>query len=139
MMRSAIAVVLVLTVAGCAHNPAAPSVPPGREFQLKAGDSVSIQGAGLDLRFSRVAQDSRCPADAVCVTAGDAEAVFEVTLSGRAPGAVSLHTAPGRGQQATVGDWTLTLSGLEPYPHASGPVAPSDYRAMLRVDQGPPR
>jgi hypothetical protein len=131
--------VLVLTAAGCASSsPLSPSVPAGREFQVKAGESVSVQGADLGLRFSHVAQDSRCPADAICVTMGDAEAVFEVTRSGRPAGPLSLHTEPGRGQQAVVGEWTLTLNRLDPYPYASRPVVPSDYRATLRVDRTGP-
>jgi hypothetical protein len=134
-MRSFLSV-LALIAAGCAATtPASSSVPTGREFPVKAGESVSVQGADLGLRFSHVARDSRCPADAICVTMGDAEAVFEVTASGRPAGALSLHTEPGRGQQAIVGDWTLTLRRLDPYPYAGRPVAASDYQATLRVDR----
>jgi hypothetical protein len=133
-MRIAPFLVVVLTGVACAHNPVSPSVPTGREFEIKAGDSVSVQGADFDLRFSHVAQDSRCPADAVCVWAGDAEAVFAVTRRGSPSTPVSLHTEPSRGQQATVDGWTLTLSTLEPSPYSGRPVAPSDYKATLRVD-----
>jgi len=133
-MRSALAVVLVVAAAACAHNPVSPSVPAGQEFEIKAGGSVSVEGTGFDLHFSRVAQDSRCPADAMCVWAGDAEAVFVVVERGRPESSLSLHTDASRGQQATVGDWTLTLHGLEPSPYSGRPVAPSDYRATLRVD-----
>jgi hypothetical protein len=133
-MRFAFFAFVVLTAGSCAHNPVSPSVPTGREFEIKVGDSVSVQGADFDLRFSHVAQDSRCPADAVCVWAGDAEAVFAITRRGSPASPVSLHTEPSRGQQATVGDWTLTLSTLQPYPYSGRPVAASDYKAMLRVD-----
>ncbi len=137
-MRSSLSF-LVLTAAGCAmQSPASSSVPAGREFQVKAGESVSVQGAGLELRFSHVAQDSRCPADVVCVRMGDAEAVFAVTASGRPADVVSLHTEPGRGQRAEVGEWILTLSRLDPYPYASRPVVSSDYQATLRVDRTSP-
>jgi hypothetical protein len=130
---------LLLTAAGCAaDNPSSPSVPAGREFQVGAGESVSVQGADLGLRFSHVPQDSRCPADAICVWMGDAEAVFTVARSGRPVEAVSLHTEPGRGQQAVVGDWTLRLSRLDPYPYAGRPIVASDYRATLRVDRTSP-
>jgi hypothetical protein len=133
-MRLVPFVFVFLTAAACAHNPVSPSVPTGREFELKAGDSVSVQGADFDLQFSHVAQDSRCPADAVCVWAGDAEAVFAVTRRGVPGSPVSLHTDANRGRQATVGDWSLTLSALQPYPYSGRPVAPSDYKATLRVD-----
>jgi hypothetical protein len=138
MLRSPVSV-LVLAAVGCAaSSPSSSSVPTGREFKVKAGESVSVQGADLGLRFSHVAQDSRCPADAICVTMGDAEAVFEVTRSGGPASAVSLHTQPGRGQEALVGDWKLTLSRLDPYPYAGRPVEASDYRATLRIDRNNP-
>jgi hypothetical protein len=136
-MRPALAVVLVLGALGCAHNPTAPSVPVGREFRVAAGDSVSVEGADFTLRFSHVAGDSRCPADAVCVWMGDAEAVFLVNERGRPASPLSLHTEPSRGQQARFDGWTLTLGGLEPYPYSGRPVAPSDYKATLRVDPAP--
>jgi hypothetical protein len=127
--------IAVLLTAGCAGNPAGPVVSTGREFQVRAGESVSIQGTNLGLRFESVASDSRCPADAVCVTMGDAVAVFSVTQGGRAAERLSLHTQPGEGQQGRVGDWALTLVRLDPYPSVSRPIQPSDYEATLRVDR----
>jgi hypothetical protein len=46
--------------------------------------------------------------------------------------------AGGPGLTMVVGDWTLTLSRLDPYPCASRPVAASDYRATLRLDRTSP-
>jgi hypothetical protein len=136
-MRTALVVVLAVAAAACAHNPVSPSVPTGREFEIKAGESVSIEGTSLDLRFSRVAQDSRCPADATCVWAGDAEAVFAVVERGRPESSLSLHTDASRGQHASVDGWTLTLRGLQPYPYSGRPVSPADYKATVRVDPAP--
>ncbi len=135
MLRRATTILLaVIAAVGCAGNPAGPTVPTGREFQVRAGESVVVQGTDLGLRFDGVAVDSRCPADAVCVTLGDAVAVFAVTKDGRPSSALRLHTAPGDGQRATVGDWALTLTRLGPYPYLSRPISPSDYQATLRVD-----
>jgi hypothetical protein len=136
MPRSLLAVLVLTTAVACAaSNPASSSVPAGREFQVRPGESVAVQGTDLALRFERVAQDSRCPADAVCVTLGDAVSVFSVTRGGQPADSLSLHTEPGAGQQGTIGDWTLSLTRLEPYPYASRPIEPSDYRATLRVDR----
>ena len=127
--------IAVLLTTGCSGNPAAPVVSTGREFQVRAGESASIQGTNLGLRFESVASDSRCPADAVCVTMGDAVAVFSATQGGRAAQRLSLHTQPGEGQQGRVGDWALTLVRLDPYPYVSRPIQRSDYEATLRVDR----
>ena len=131
---AALAVSLTLVLAACAENPTGSSVATGSEFQLRAGESVAIEGADLGLRFDLVASDSRCPADAICITLGDAEAVFTAAQVGRAATSLTLHTATRDGQRTTVGAWTLTLLRLDPYPSSGRPIPPGDYRASLRVD-----
>jgi hypothetical protein len=135
MVRRLSAVPLaLLAVAACADNPAGTSVPTGREFQLRVGESVAVEGTDLGVRFERVASDSRCPANAICVTLGDAAVVFSVTRGGSPASSLTLHTEPLEDRRATVGDWTLTLTRLDPYPYAGRTIAPSEYQAMLRVD-----
>jgi hypothetical protein len=73
------------------------------------------------------------PADAICVTQGDATAVFSVQLGGGSSSSLTLHTT-GEGRHASASGFTLTLVRLDPYPYASRPISPSDYRALLRVD-----
>jgi hypothetical protein len=135
VVRLASAVALLVALTGCSDNPAGPSVPEGEEFRLATGEIAAIEGAALVVRFDVVASDSRCPADALCVTQGDAEAVFTVTESGRGLASVTLHTEPGEAQRATIGDWTLTLTRLDPYPYSARPIAPRDYRVSLRADR----
>lgn len=96
-----------------------------------------MAGTGFAVRFDTVANDSRCPGDAVCVTLGDAEAVVTVTQDGRPSVPLTLHTAPGEGQRASVGALTLSLTHLDPYPYSGRPVSPKDYRASLRVEHTP--
>jgi hypothetical protein len=124
----------LLALPACAENPAGSSVPKGSEFQLRAGETATVEGTPLAVRFDLVANDSRCPADAICVTLGDASVVLSVSDSGRPPASLTLRTAPGEGRRAAVGAWVLTLTRLDPYPYASRPIEPSDYQAWLRVD-----
>jgi hypothetical protein len=131
---AALSLPLALALAACADNPAGSSVPPGSEFQLRAGEAVTLEGTDLGVRFDVVASDSRCPADVVCVTLGSAEAVFTLTEPGRPATSLTLKTSPRDGQRATVGAWTLTLTRLDPYPYTSRPIAAGEYRASVRVD-----
>ncbi|HKZ32160.1 MAG TPA: hypothetical protein VJ648_07360 [Vicinamibacteria bacterium] len=78
MRRFLAALPALLSLAACAENPAGTPVPTGREFLLHAGESVAVEGTDFSVRFDVVASDSRCPADALCVTLGDAEAIFTV-------------------------------------------------------------
>jgi hypothetical protein len=130
--RSTAALSALLLLAGCLDNATTPSVAIGSEFLLKPSETVSLSGTDAALRFEAVAADSRCPADALCITAGDATAVFTLTRQGASTN-LSLHTA-GEGRRSTVEGFTLTLLRLDPYPHAGRPVSPADYRASLRVD-----
>ncbi len=133
-MRQFSAVLLaLLTLAACA-SPTASTVPAGSDVRLRPGERVAVEGTDVAVRFDGVAQDSRCPADAICVTLGDAEAVFTVTQAGRPNVPLTLHTAPGEGQRAAAFGFLLTLTHLDPYPYAGRPTAPQDYRASLRID-----
>ena len=132
-MRALTAVLpMLLLLAACDDTSTGPSVAIGSEFQLRPSESVSVENTDAELRFDVVTSDSRCPADAICVTQGDATAVFSVRLGGGSS-SLTLHTT-GEGRQASASGFTLTLVRLDPYPYASRPISPSDYRALLRVD-----
>ena len=130
--RPRIALPALLLLSGCLERSTTPSVAMGSEFLLKPSETVSLSGTDAALRFEAVAGDSRCPADALCITAGDATAIFTLTRGGASTN-LSLHTA-GDGRRSTVEGLTLTLLRLDPYPYAGRPASPSDYRASLRVD-----
>lgn len=135
--REWIGVPALLALAACGHNPAGSSVATGSEFQLRAGETAAVAGTSVALRFVVVANDSRCPADAICVTPGDASAVFSVAERGRPATSLTLRTTPGEGRSEVVGDWRLTLTRLDPYPYAGRPIQASEYQAWLRVDRVP--
>jgi hypothetical protein len=134
MRRITPALPFLLLLAGCAESPVAPTAATGQEFQLRPGESVTVEGADLSVGFAAVPSDSRCPADALCVMLGDAEAVFTLAHLSEPAASVTLHTAPDKARRTGIGDWTLTLTRLDPYPHAGATIRPRDYRATLRVD-----
>jgi hypothetical protein len=80
--------------------------------------------------FLEVVNDSRCPVDVVCVTAGDAEVRLAVTGEGE-DRTVSLHTTQ-EPRSTTIGAVRLELTGLMPSPRSTVTVRPQDYRAMIR-------
>lgn len=137
MRRLSAASFALLTLAACASNPTSSSVPEGSDVLLRPGESVTVEGTDLAVRFDAVAQDSRCPADALCVTLGDAEALFTVTQASRPSVQLTLHTEPGDGRRAIIGSLTLTLTHLDPYPYSGRPIAPQGYRASIRVERTP--
>jgi len=117
----------------CASSPTVPSGDPVAEFELAAGESAAVSGTGLTVRFDRVVSDSRCPANALCITAGDAEIAVSVRRAGRPATGLSLRTLEG-GNRVALGDWLLSFTQLSPYPFTDSPIAPGEYRATFRVD-----
>jgi hypothetical protein len=121
---------IILAACSCSSTPAAPSaeVPLGREFSLKPGESVIIESTDLRVTFLKVVNDSRCPADAVCIQAGDAVVALRV---GKAGVELRSSSAP----EAAVGAFLLRLERVEPYAYSGKTIEPGDYRAVLKVTQ----
>jgi hypothetical protein len=132
-MRLATILVCLLAATACDEPATGPSVSIDARFTLSPGETASVQGRGIRLRFEGVTGDSRCPGDAICITGGDA--VVKIQASGDS-GTLSLdlHTGDASRASVTYGSVKVTLVELSPYPFGSRPpIAPGDYRATLIV------
>lgn len=118
----------ILCTVSCSSSPASPTaeVPLGSEFSLKPGESAMVESTDLLVTFQKVVQDSRCPADAVCVQAGDAVVALTV---GKAGVELRSNSAP----ETVVGSYLLRLERVEPFVYVSRPIEPKDYRAVLKL------
>jgi hypothetical protein len=132
MRRLALCVGFVAMTACGSDGPTAPT-PINQNVTLAAGQAAAIEGASLSLRFQNVTGDSRCPADAICITGGDAEVHIAVTPAAGAGRDYTLHTGDMRPVKHE--DLTIALVELTPYPFSARPIQPSDYRATLRVSR----
>jgi len=122
---------LLLTMAIACSSPSGPTARLDENFVLAPGESARVTGADVSVRFVAVQNDSRCPADAVCIQGGDAIVSVEVLPSTGGAQTYDLHTA--NSQPVGHGDVSIALVELTPYPFASRPTQPGDYRATLRV------
>jgi hypothetical protein len=135
-MRPIALVFCLLAATACdekgATGPTGPIVPLNQQFTLAPGEAVAIEGTGLRVQFVRVMSDSRCPADALCISAGDA-AVHVRVVEGTATSDYDLHTAAS--EQSTIEHRAtrIALVQLQPYPFSARAIQPSDYRATLEV------
>ena len=147
-------------LSGCANgsNPAAPSqpstpapapsTPTNQTSTLAPGESTAVRDGNreLQVRFTGVTNDSRCPSDVVCIAAGEAILTFSVTTTinsevGNGATArlsmsstMQLSTAPSRASQRVDDNYTVALESLLPYPFASQkPLDPQLYRATVRI------
>ncbi|MGE3274003.1 MAG: hypothetical protein AB7O67_02750 [Vicinamibacterales bacterium] len=132
-MRYLVLAVSLLTVAACS-SPTAPSVDLPATVTLAPGGTAIFQGTGLTVRFDRVVSDSRCPADAICIAAGDASVrVTLVTATGETTAEAWLADRSRSG--VTRDGFLVTFEALEPYPLASVPTPADQYRATFTASR----
>ncbi|MEX2111074.1 MAG: hypothetical protein WD802_10750 [Gemmatimonadaceae bacterium] len=120
----------LLAVYSCASPERVVVAQPGVPFLLLVGERAALNGSNL--LFKRVSQDSRCPANAICVWEGDAE--IEVTASREGGTAETRTLSLSRpGNEVRVGDLFVRFLGLDPYPGTYDPSTPQAYRARLEI------
>jgi hypothetical protein len=103
-------------------------------FALKVGERAFVEQTGIHLRFLEVANDSRCPSNALilCVWEGDGAIVVEVVHNGEYELTDTLHTTLDP-KVLDLGSGILELQRLEPYPKTVTPILPEEYVATLVV------
>ena len=129
-MRAFVLILLAGLMASCGSTSVQPSTPIDATLTIPIGQTVTIDGASLGVRFESVTEDSRCPINAMCITAG--QAVVKVSVvSAHTNGSAELRNTPASAKTAAVGDVRLEFTQLEPYPELGQPKA--DYRLTVRV------
>jgi len=131
-MKVVVALIAAAVLAACtANSPNTPTGPVNAQFVLAPGQTAAVPNTNLQLAFVGVLGDSRCPADAFCIQAGDAIVRVDVVPKSGAPRSYDLHT--GDVQPVHYDDVTIALEILSPYLFSSRTIAPAEYRATLRV------
>jgi hypothetical protein len=140
---------LLFALAACGTQASAPTQPTtvaepapsealiGEQFELTIGERVTLAEAGISLSFAEVVEDSRCPADAMCVQQGRAVVSGDLTDAAGAPApyTLTLGNADDAGAEIAAGDYTVRIVALDPYPGTVDQVNPEDYRLTLLVEK----
>lgn len=129
---------LLLGLVACGNpQPFAPEiqVPLDQPFALRVGQSAELSGTRLRLRFEQVREDSRCPADVVCVWGGNARMRLTIDADGEV-GSLELNTGLDPREVETNG-FVVSAEGLQPEPRTSVAIEPTDYVVSLRVSRVP--
>ena len=123
-------ILLIPVLSGCIS---AATVSLDSEFILSPGQTASIAGESLDIKFIGVITDSRCPNGVQCIQAGVATCETQITKD-------NVKTQLFLGEVGTMinntpfQDYTLTFH-VSPYPEAGKPIAKRDYRLYLTVSK----
>jgi hypothetical protein len=101
---------------------------------VRLGLGKSVDTHGVRVTLLHVANDSRCPINALCIWEGDAAVTLRFEQGGKSAD-VTMHTSPKMGVVSTVvGGAEFQLVGLSPFLVAGQPAPKeSDYTAILAV------
>jgi hypothetical protein len=106
----------------------------GVNFELKMAQSAVLSDEDFRITFSRVAEDSRCPSDVVCIWAGQVTVVLQFALGEQNPVEHSLTlSADNKPAVKQIGKYLVELLAVIPYPTDTHPIAASNYEIILKV------
>ena len=126
---------VALIMAACANVTAAggDEVSLGEEFTLPVGQSVTVSGENLVIKFEEVTADSRCPKGAHCIWAGEAKADIKVTFNGQTSVITLIESGGTSGfTGAAFGGYKISFQIL-PYPELGNPLSAGDYKLLMNV------
>ena len=126
-----------MPVVACATAPSAPVERPAAEtdtaITLGVGQTAAPEGAPAAVTLTDVHDDSRCPADATCVWAGDAAVTLEVRPAGGDAERVVLRLNTPDARSARAAGLLLRFESLEPQPRTGRSIALGEYRVRLSL------
>jgi hypothetical protein len=122
--------VFTLVVAVSAAACSSPTAPSETSLTLAPGQSGSA--GALIVRFISVTSDTRCPANALCIQAGDASIALAAAALGTHR-SFELQVLNPANRAMDVRGYTIEVEELSPYPFSLDPINPADYRVKLRV------
>jgi len=136
-----IALAFVATLLGGLSSPGdtqPKKVRVGESFDLRLQEWARVEAEDLEVGFSAVVADSRCPRGEQCVWEGDATVRIWVRKADATKQAYELHTSPKAAVAVAHLDYAVRLVRLLPHPTSGRQPAQKDYTATLEVTRGAP-
>jgi len=147
-MRAFAVSLLILTLVACGGdggggtNGAPPPAdyidypPLWNDYKLGLGETINL-AESVAIEFQAVEEDTRCPTNAQCITAGNAR-VRVKAITPRGAQLIELNTDTTLQTSALVDYYGITLRKLEPYPvldaqTGSSKIPDSEYEATVFV------
>ncbi|MEX2144492.1 MAG: hypothetical protein WD740_07850 [Anaerolineales bacterium] len=134
-MRSNYLLLTLFALLLAACQPAVPGALPAGQVVLNPGEAIASTDGRVSLTFLEVLEDSRCPADALCVWQGNVSVLVEFSLGTETQQArLTLgEMLAGDVNSIQVSSTIVTLSDVQPYPLASQPTDPADHEITLTI------
>ncbi len=105
------------------------------QFVLKPGESITSADGSTKVTFVELAEDSRCATGVECVWAGQVKVLLEITFGTEIQQytLVSGTKFEGNLDSIDIGDYSIRLTQVDPYPVYGQDINPADYRVTLDI------
>ena len=130
-----LSILILLLSFSCADKAGKVTANLGQEAEIKIGQTVSIEGEQIKVKFIEVANDSRCAKGATCIWQGEVTCIVEITYF------ESLHhktlTQPGLTQEPSrdiFKEFSITFN-VQPYPELGKNIKTNEYRLQLMIEK----
>ncbi|MFA5668707.1 MAG: hypothetical protein WC967_05640 [Balneolaceae bacterium] len=128
-MRTFITLFIFVLLASCKDlSPIKVAPELGEAFELRVGDSVTMNNSDLTILFKDVTEDSRCPRSVTCVWAGIAKLDVEFYNQ-------TFEFDTYDKFEYEVNSYKIKFNELTPYPEDDSKIPKRDYRASFIVTQ----
>ncbi|MEH1927149.1 MAG: hypothetical protein V7K14_07760 [Nostoc sp.] len=104
-------------------------------FYLKYGNTAYLPTENIEIKFSKVIQDSRCPTKVTCIWQGQVIIGLDIIKNGQQVSTLMLTLIPGRDSLPIQfsDKYSVTLREVSPYPSRQT-IALQDYIVQLVVN-----
>lgn len=132
------ALIALFASLGC-PPPASLKFELDKEFVLKQGATATfVDDESFTIRFDQVTNDSRCPVNVECVTAGQADVTLTLTKDGAThTAALSFTTPNGTTNMTDFKGHTVKITSVEPPRKSDTEIKQKDYKIKVVVSKTP--
>ena len=107
------------------------------QFYLKYGKTAYLPTENIEIKFSKVIQDSRCPTKVTCIWQGQVIIGLDIIKNGKQVSTLMLTLIPGSDALPIqfLDKYTVTLKEVSPYPQSEQTIALKDYIVKIVVSK----
>lgn len=102
-------------------------------FKLTMDQTAKVSGADLQLQFSDVTEDSRCPSDVTCGWSGQVVVVIDLFRIEKDAEKITLTSRNAYPIVHELSDYKIELLAVQPYPATSVSIKKQDYKIILQI------
>ena len=128
---------LLPSLAGCGSSSLpAITVDLGTDATLRLGQDALVRGEAATVRLDKILEDSRCPANADCISAGRIRVRVRVT-SARGSFTQEASLPPPEVTIEQPSGYAVALTAVEPPNFAGRTIPDGEYRFTAKVTKSP--